>query len=76
VGDEFTVADVAVASYLLYVLQFFPDTDLSRWPHMVAYMKNCASRPSYGKAFGENIQKFLVQALRDTGKPRNVFDLF
>jgi glutathione S-transferase/alpha,alpha-trehalase len=76
VGDEFTVADVAVSSYLLYVLQFFPDTDLSRWPHMVAYMKNCASRPYYGKAFGENIQKFLVQALQDTGKPRNVFDLF
>jgi glutathione S-transferase/alpha,alpha-trehalase len=76
VGDEFTVADVAVSSYLLYVLQFFPDTDLSRWPNMVAYMKNCASRPFYGKAFGENIQTFLVQALRDTGKPRNVFDLF
>jgi hypothetical protein len=43
---------------------------------MVAYMKKCASRPSYAKAFGENIQKYLVQALQDMGKPRTDWDLF
>jgi glutathione S-transferase len=62
-GDDFTLADVAVASYLLYVLQFFPGTDLSRWPHMVRYMKECASRPAYAQAFGENAQSSLMDQL-------------
>merc|ERR1740138_244125 len=52
VSDEFTLADVAIASYLLYVPQFFPDVKLGQWPHLVAYMKRCAERPAYGKAFG------------------------
>jgi glutathione S-transferase len=76
VGNELTVADVAVSSYLLYVMQFFPDVDLSRWPHMVTYTKKCASRPFYAKAFGENIQKYLVKALEDMGKPRTDWNLF
>ena len=32
-GDEFSVADVAVASYLLYIPQFFgPRIKMERWP--------------------------------------------
>jgi glutathione S-transferase len=62
-GDEFTVADVAVASYLLYVVQFFPDVDLTPWPAVKAYMKACASRPSYRKAFGERVASYLVGRL-------------
>jgi len=59
----FSLADVAVASYLLYVLQFFPDVDLTQWPHLVRYMKRCASREAYGKAFGARVQAFLISGL-------------
>jgi len=76
VGNDFTVADIAISSYLLYVLQFFPDVDLSRWANLVEYMKTCVARPAYGKAFGERIQQFLEQKLADTGKPRGVFNIF
>ena len=57
------MADVAVASYLLYVVQFFPDINLSTWPHMVRYMKDCASREAYAKAYGTQVQAFLVDKL-------------
>jgi hypothetical protein len=43
---------------------------------MVTYTKKCASRPFYAKAFGENIQKYLVKALEDMGKPRTDWNLF
>jgi glutathione S-transferase len=62
-GDEFTVADVAVSSYLLYVVQFFPDVDLSPWPAMQSYMLICAGRPSYRKAFGERVTSSLLDRL-------------
>ena len=71
-GKEFTVADVAVASYLLYALQFFPTLapSLSRWPSMKQYMKVCASRPAYAKAFGKNVQTYLVEQLsEDSSEP-------
>ena len=62
-GEKFTLADVAVASYLLYVLQFFPGVDLSRWPHVKAYMRECCSRPAYAKAFGDRVQGALLSQL-------------
>ena len=71
-GNEFTIADVAVASYLLYALQFFPTlaSSLSRWPAMKQYMKECALRPAYGKAFGKNVQSYLVEQLsEDSSEP-------
>ncbi|KAL1523734.1 hypothetical protein AB1Y20_018663 [Prymnesium parvum] len=52
VGDEFSVADVAVASYLNYVPIFFPDADLSATPNIVRYMQRCSERPAFSKAFG------------------------
>lgn len=61
----FSIADVAVSSYLLYVLQFFPGISLNRWPNLVAYMKNCASRDAYGKAFGKNVQQYLIGSLEE-----------
>jgi glutathione S-transferase len=78
VGDKFTVADVAISSYLLYVLQFFPGTDLSRWPHLVTYLQACVTRPAYGQAFGEQTQVFLEQSLADMGKKqtRGIFDIY
>ena len=66
-GEEgFSLADVAVSSYLLYVVQFFPDIELySRWPNVVRYMKECAQRENYQKAFGSNVQKFLLNRLEE-----------
>ena len=59
----FSLADVAVSSYLLYVPQFFQGVDLSRWPNVVRYMKQCAERKAYGDAFGPNVQDMLVSSL-------------
>jgi glutathione S-transferase len=67
-GNAITVADVAVASYLLYVLQFFPTIDLSAWPEIVRYMKDCASRDNYAKAFGKPVQAYLLEKLDAIGK--------
>lgn len=77
VGSDFTLADVAVASYLLYVLQFFPGVDVSsRWPNMKRYMKDCASREFYGKAFGAKVQGFLLEQLVGGGSLENNKKLF
>jgi len=62
-SNAFSLADVAVASYLLYVPQFFRDIDLRRWPNVVRYMKRCASRKCYGMAFGPAVQQFLITVL-------------
>eukprot|EP00804_Cyclotella_cryptica_P010619 CCRYP_015181-RA/>CCRYP_015181-RA protein AED:0.34 eAED:0.34 QI:0/0.5/0.33/1/0.5/0.66/3/89/238 len=81
VPGGFSLADVAVASYLLYVIQFFPDVDLySKWPNVVKYMKECAGREDYGKAFGENVQEFCLQRLgemeKGPGKEKKIFGMF
>ncbi len=52
VDETFSVADVAVGSYLNYVPLFFPDADLSGTPAIVDYMQRCAARPAFVKAFG------------------------
>jgi len=62
-GDEFGVADVAVASYLLYVPQFFQGVSFKRWPNVAKYMGRCASREAYGKAFGPRVQSYLISEL-------------
>jgi len=67
-GDTFSVADVAVAAYLLYVPQFFQGINLSRWPNVVRYMKDCAGREKYGEAFTPRVQQFLIQQLDAMGK--------
>mmetsp|Transcript_24634 Transcript_24634/g.42985 ORF Transcript_24634/g.42985 Transcript_24634/m.42985 type:complete len:261 (+) Transcript_24634:33-815(+) len=63
VEGGFSTADVAVASYLLYVPQFFQGIDLTRWPNIVKYMKRCAARSAYGEAFGANVQQYLIASL-------------
>jgi glutathione S-transferase/alpha,alpha-trehalase len=67
VEGGFSLADVAIASYLLYVPQFFKGVDLSRWPNVVQYMKRCAERPAYGKAFGSEVQQYLIQSCDSMG---------
>jgi len=69
-GNQFTLADVAVASYLLFALRFFPETDLSIWPNIVAYLSTCASRQAYGEAFGRDIQSSLLNNLRAMNNSR------
>jgi len=76
VEGEFSVADVAVASYLLYVLQFFPGVDLSRWPNIVKFMTAACSRPGYAKAFGERVQSSLLNALAVMGPSKKRFGMF
>jgi glutathione S-transferase/alpha,alpha-trehalase len=79
VPGGFSLADVAVASYLLYVVQFFPDVELhSKWPHVVRYMKECASRQGYEEAFGSNVQGFLLGKLNEMegGKEKKLFGMF
>jgi len=71
-GEDFSVADVAIASYLLYVLLFFPDVAVAgKWPSVAAYMKTCAQRPAYAEAFGEELAATL--AGRCDNKDKNMF---
>jgi glutathione S-transferase len=65
IGETFTVADVAIASYGLYVLLFFPDVSLAKhWPNLTRYLLKAAQRPHYGTAFGPSMQKQLVNKLQ------------
>lgn len=59
VDDTFSVADVAVGSYLNYVPLFFPSTDLSSRPNIASYMLRCAERPCFGEAFGAEHQALV-----------------
>jgi glutathione S-transferase/alpha,alpha-trehalase len=59
-GETFTVADVAVAAYLTYVPIFFPDVSPTMRPNTVRYMKRCAERPAFGKAFGEDNAQVII----------------
>jgi glutathione S-transferase len=72
----FTIADVAVASYLLYVIQFFPDVKLGRWPAIVRFMQKAASRENYAKAFGENVQSTMVERLSKQETDQKIFGMF
>ena len=73
----FSVADVAVASYLLYVVQFFPNVDLSRWPNVLKYMKESASRQQYAQAFGADLQAYLVEKLSSSSQDqKKLFGMF
>lgn len=83
VPGGFSLADVAVSSYLLYVIQFFPNVEFhSRWPNVVRYMKDCAGRDGYGKAFGSNTQGFCLAKLEEMeksgggGKEKKLFGMF
>ena len=53
----------------------------SKWPHVVRYMKECAKRENYEKAFGSNVQSFLVSKLEEMesgggGKGKKIFGMF
>jgi len=80
----FTSADVAVTSYLLYVVQFFPTVlkEMGQWPTVVEYMKEAAQRPTYAQAFGADIQEYVLdklkryKALDDAAAKKKLFGMF
>lgn len=54
VDNEFSVADVAIASYLNYVPIFFSSVrKLPNRPNIGRYMIRCAQRPAFVRAFGQ-----------------------
>lgn len=74
--DSFSVADVAVGSYLLYVPLFFPDINtLPRWPNIQRYMLQLLQRPAYAKAFGEGTAQQLQKVVSREGDSK-LFGLF
>ena len=59
-GDDFSVADVAVASYLLYIPQFFGRSiNFNRYPCIASYMLTCCKRPSYRKAYPSEFDQII-----------------
>ena len=60
VGEELTVADIAVASYLNYVPLFNRNVDLSNIPNCVGFMRRMAGRDAFALAFGEGHQQLVV----------------
>ena len=54
VDGKFSVADVAVASYLNYVPIFFGNIKPKTRTNIAKYMARSASRPMFSKAFGED----------------------
>merc|ERR1719163_2547939 len=61
VDGEFSVADVAVGSYLNYVPIFFGNANLGATPNIVDYMKRCAERPAFGTSFGAGHAQLVLQ---------------
>lgn len=59
-GEEFSVADVAIASYLLYVPLFFgKNVNMGRWPSLSKYMLKNAQRDAYRKAYPTETDKII-----------------
>lgn len=61
VEDKFSVADVAIGSYLNYVPIFFRDVKPTQRPNILRYMKACAQREAFIKAFGSEHSDLVIQ---------------
>ena len=63
VDNTFSVADVAVGSYLNYVPLFFRNVRPASRPNLVKYMRRCAQREAFSRAFGvEHAQQIIAFA--------------
>ncbi len=51
-GDGWSVADCAVQAHLAYLPIFFPQIDLSPWPHVQATIAATQARPAYRAVMG------------------------
>lgn len=83
--SEFSVADVAVASYLNYVPLFNGDKcTLRDIPNVVRYMERCAKRDKFKGAFGEQHQgivlalceKWINEGKTEGGGQNKLFGIF
>ena len=59
ISNEFSIADVAIASYLNYVPIVYPNADVSFRPNIVRYMQRNAQRECYIKAFGKQHSQLI-----------------
>lgn len=64
VDNQFSVADVAVGSYLNYVPVFFSNVKPTSRPNILKYMTRCASRPAFAEAFGEGHQNMVQEKVK------------
>lgn len=54
VGDEVTMADFSVASWLYHIFKYFGDAEMRKTnPNLTAYFEAFAAAPEYKKHFGE-----------------------
>ncbi|KXZ47358.1 hypothetical protein GPECTOR_36g80 [Gonium pectorale] len=66
-GDSFSVSDIAVGSYLLYLPLFFPDLDLTAHPAVWDYMQRIAERPTCPAPYKEALAEAMEAAARRQG---------
>ncbi|KAK5628342.1 hypothetical protein RRF57_004057 [Xylaria bambusicola] len=54
VGDEVTMADLMVVSFMYYITKYFADAEMRKTaPNLMAYFESFAAVPEYKKYFGE-----------------------
>lgn len=61
-GGKFSVSDVAVGAYLLYVPVFLPQVDLSAYPNVVKYMDRMKSRPACAATVAARVEEATADA--------------
>jgi len=76
VDNKFSVADVAVASYLNYVPLFFPRANLSKRPNIVKYMVRNADRPAFSDAFGSDHAELIKRKSEEWIVSKKAFGIF
>ena len=76
VNNKFSVADVAVASYLNYVPLFFPRVDLKKRPNLVKYMLASAERPAFAEAFGGDHAELIKKKSIEWLGSKKAFGIF
>ncbi|EFJ50231.1 hypothetical protein VOLCADRAFT_120670 [Volvox carteri f. nagariensis] len=66
-GEAFSVSDIAVGSYLLYLPLFFPDLDLTQYPAVWSYMQRISQRPTCPMPYKEAMADALEVAAQRQG---------
>lgn len=66
-GKEFSVSDVAVGSYLLYLPLFFPNMPLTKYKHLWDYMKRIVSRPGVPSSYKEGMEAPMAAEQKSAG---------
>ncbi|GLI61910.1 hypothetical protein VaNZ11_004433 [Volvox africanus] len=71
-GEDFSVGDIAVGSYLLYLPLFFPDLDLTQYPEVWSYMQRISERPTCPVPYKEAMAGALEAAAQRQGSTGGV----